>query len=152
MILTPHLVIGAAIAAKTTYWPVAIVLAFLSHYFLDFFPHVEYQIENIKKRQWRKIKPDVLRIFLDLTAGLMLVFSIQQLTDTNYLIIFTAALSAILPDALIVLYLIFPKNKILKKNFDLHQKIHFPKNKKFSHRWRILIQIVFVVLGFVVLL
>ena len=29
----------------------AIVLAFLSHYFLDIFPHVEYSIENIKKNR-----------------------------------------------------------------------------------------------------
>lgn len=152
MILIPHLVIGAAIAIKIPYLPLAIALAFLSHYFLDFFPHTEYSIENLRQKQWRKIKSEIAKIIIDFIIGLMLIFLMQQLTNANLLLILAAAFFTILPDILIVLYLIFPKNIVLQKHFSLHQKTHFLKNKEFPNYWGILFQIAFVILGFVVLL
>ncbi|MBU2539659.1 hypothetical protein KJ786_00645 [Patescibacteria group bacterium] len=167
MILIPHLVIGAVIAVKIPYWPLAIVLAFLSHYFLDFFPHIEYSIDNIRQRRWRKIKPDIFKLTLDLIIGLILIFSIQQLTNINPLLILATAFFAILPDILIILLLIFPKNVILQKNFYIHQKVHLLNNnppssfaklrttegqRKISNGWRVLTQIAFVILGFAFIL
>lgn len=151
MILTPHLIIGAVIAAKISYWPLAIVLAFLSHYFLDFLPHAEYLIKNIKAKRWKKSGPDFLKLMLDLIIGSIFVILIHQITGKNYLILFTAALSAILPDILTVLSWMFTNNIILKKHFNLHQKIHFPRNKKLPCCWGILTQIAVIIFGFFLL-
>ena len=51
MILLVHLLFGAAVGSSVKNLPIAIILAFLGHYFLDLFPHIEYPIENIRKKQ-----------------------------------------------------------------------------------------------------
>ncbi len=151
MILTPHLIIGAVIATKINFWPLVILFAFLSHYFLDSLPHAEYLIENIKKKKWEKSRLDFLKLTLDLGVGSILIVFIHYLTKANYFILFTAAFFAILPDILTVLNWLCPNNDILKYHFSFHQKIHFPKNKKLPFCWEILIQIVVIIFGFFLL-
>lgn len=69
MIFTSHLVVGATIGAEVIYLPLVAILALLSHYLLDFIPHVEYPINNILAKNWKKSAPDFLRVFLDLITG-----------------------------------------------------------------------------------
>jgi len=142
MILLVHLLFGALIGQKILNPVLAIVLAFLSHYFLDFFPHIEYSIKNISEKRWKKSLPDFLKIFLDLAAGIILIFIFSAKTP----IIFIASFFAILPDGLSLLDSIF-KNNALKKHSWFHQeKLHFLKYKKISNLWRILSQIIVVVI------
>ena len=138
MILTTHLLVGAAIASKMpqpTF--LALVLAFLSHYLLDLLPHSEYLIKNIKGRRWHKSFLDFSKIGIDIGLGTLLILIFSK----NAPIIFAAAFLAILPDAFTLLNSIWP-NKVLKIHEDFHtKKIHFLKYKKISLFWRISSQI-----------
>jgi len=161
MILTPHLVLGAAIASKIGYIPLAIILALLSHYFLDLIPHMEYSINNIQEKQWRKSLPDFLRVFLDFFIGILLLL----IFSNNQPMVFVGAFLGILPDGFSFLNYILPKsmnnmsqkfivilNKFLKTHSYIHQeKIHFLKHKKISSFWRTLSQILAIIVSLLLL-
>ena len=135
MVLTPHLLVGAAIATNIRFLPLALALAFLSHYFLDFLPHLEYSIENIQEKRWKSSLPDFLKVFLDISIGAFLVFIISK----NFFLAGTGGFFAILPDGLIFLGLIFP-SKLLTLHDTFMKRIHFLKDKKISPFWGILCQ------------
>ena len=143
MILLAHLLLGAAIGSKINNIPLAVILAFLSHYFLDLFPHIEYPIENIKKNQWSKAKKDILKVFIDFSLGILLILFLSK----NYPLIYFCAFFAILPDGLSLLNS-FIKNDFLLKHSKFHQeKIHFLKGKKISVFWRIFTQIISIIIS-----
>ena len=146
MILFVHLLFGAGIGSVVKNVPLAIALAFLTHYLLDILPHIEYGIENIVKRQWRKITPEVLRIILDLPFGILLIF----LLSSNQPIIYICAFFALLPDGFTILNRLM-SNKLLDLHDKLHTKIHFLKHKKISNFWRVLSQSIVVVISIILL-
>jgi hypothetical protein len=147
MILLAHLLFGAAIGSSINNVFLAIVLAFLGHYFLDLFPHIEYNIENIKEKQWRKALPAFLRVFIDFCLGIALIF----IFSNNNPLVYVCAFFSILPDGLSFLYIIWP-NKILGANYKIHTKIHFLKNKKISTFWRIFSQVLAVIISILILI
>lgn len=147
MVFTCHLLTGATIISKIQPAPLGFLLAFLSHYILDFLPHSEYSVENIKKKNWRNSFFDFLRIGIDLSLGIILI----SIFSDRQLLTYAGALSAILPDGLTFLGIIF-SNKILRHNDDFHERIHFLKNKKISAFWRIFSQTVIIVLSILLLL
>lgn len=145
MILFVHMLFGAAIGSLVNSVPLAIILAYFSHYFLDLFPHIEYPIENIKEKQWRKALPDFLKVFLDFCLGALLIFLLSK----NQLIVYVYAFFAILPDGLALLNKIF-KNKILNLHDNFHgEKIHFLKYKKISKFWRIFTQVTVIFISII---
>lgn len=147
MILLVHLLFGAAIGSTINNIPLAILLAFLSHYLLDIPPHVEYNIENIEKKQWKLAIPQFVRVLLDFCFGILLIL----IFSNNQPIIYVCAIFAAIPDGLSVLNLIF-KNKILRAHSDFHQgKIHFLKYKKISSFWRISSQIIAIIIAITLL-
>ncbi len=152
MILLVHLLFGAAVGSAVNNIPLAIILAFLSHYFLDLFPHIEYGIENIEKKQWHKILPDVLKIFLDFCLGILLIWIFSDpSTCSGWGIIYICAFMAILPDGFTVLNHLVP-NKILEIHNKIHhQIIHFLKGKKISKFWRIVNQVIVVAISIIIL-
>jgi len=147
MILLAHLLFGSATGSLIENPALAIISAFLGHYFLDFIPHIEYPIENIIKKQWEKSLPDILRVFLDFFIGMSLIFIFSK----NQPIIYICAFFSILPDGLSILISV-SKIKILEKYNNLHQtKIHFFKNKKISNFWRIFSQALVVLVSIILL-
>lgn len=147
MILLPHLLLGALIGQKVLNPYLAIILALLSHYFLDLLPHIEYPIENIVKKQWRRAAPDILKVILDILAGILLI----SIFSANQPIIYICAFFAILPDGLSILNLIV-ENKILNKHSELHQnKIHFLKQAKIPSFWRFATQIATAIISVILL-
>ena len=143
MILLVHLLFGAAIGSVVKSIPSAIILAFLSHYLLDLIPHVEYDIESITKKQWHKKIPAFAKIALDLLSGILLIF----LFSRNQPILYACAFFAILPDGFTVLNILFP-NKILESHSKLHpEKVHFLKDKKISRFWRLMGQVIIVIVS-----
>lgn len=146
MILLVHMIFGAAIGSATKSMPAAIILAFLSHYFLDSLPHIEYNVENVKNRQWRKALPDILKIFLDFCLGLLFILVFSK----NHLILYICAILAIIPDGFTLLNYFF-LNKISDAHNRFHKKIHFLKNKKFSRVWRISFQLLMVIFSILLL-
>ncbi len=161
MILLVHLLMGAAIGHIIKNAPLAIVLAFLSHYFLDLFPHIEYDIENIKKKQWKMALPQFLAVFLDFLIGVLLISifsgpSTGASTELSRMssgqaIIYVCAFFSILPDGFSFLELLI-NPAILEKHSEFHQgKIHFLNNKKISRFWRIASQLSAVIVSVILL-
>lgn len=147
MILLAHALFGAVIGALVKNIPLAIALAILSHYLLDFLPHTEYPIKNIQRRQWRKSLPDASKVLLDLLIG----FSVISMFANGQLVIYACGAVALLPDALTLLYYI-TQNKILGFHFNLHQKIHFFQKRKNLRFWRILSQALIIFISVSVLI
>lgn len=143
MILIAHLLFGALIGEKISNPFLAVVLAFLGHYFLDLFPHIDYPIENSNKRQWRPSTHVILRVGLDLLLAILLILVFSN----NQPIIYICAFFSILPDGLTALQTLFPNNTILKKHRNWHTgTLHFLKHKKISVFWRIFSQVAVVVI------
>jgi len=147
MILIVHIIFGAAIGsllAQNT--ALALLLAFLSHYFLDTMPHRDYPIGNGdlfgKNRQWAKMRPKLLRVALDFLAGILLIV----LFSNGHPIIYLCGLVAAIPDSFTALKYLFP-NKALEVHHKFHQKIHFLDNKNIPLIWRISTQIFIVILS-----
>ena len=129
MLLTPHILAGAAIATKVHNPVFALILAFLSHYFLDLPPQTEYSVENIKEKRWRKSVLDFSKVFMDISLGVLLIFSFSE----NTFLIYAVAFLAILPDGFTLLAVIFHKNKVLKMHWRFHRKLNaLSENKKIS--------------------
>lgn len=147
MILLVHMLFGAAIGASIKNVYLALILAFLSHYLLDLFPHIEYSIKTVGEKQWHKSLSNAIKVLLDFCLGALLILIFSRYT----LAIFSCALLAILPDCLSLLGAIFP-NKIFKIHNYLHwEKIHFLRDKKISNLWRIFTQVLVVVISLLLL-
>ena len=146
MILLVHMLLGAAIGSAVKNIPLAIALAFLSHYFLDLFPHIEYDIENITKKQWRKALPNFLRVFLDFCLGALLIF----LFSKNYSSIYVCAFIAVLPDGLYFLGKILPI-KIFETHNRFCEEIQIFNKAKIPIFWRFASQIIAVIVSILLL-
>ena len=140
MILTPHLLLGAAIASRISNPFLALPLALISHFLLDSLPTKEYSVLSIREKHWGKTFPDFIKVFLDIAFGISLIL----LFSRDNAVIFAAAFLAIAPDAITILNENFPKNKL----FIQHQKIHMaancifdPKSKKIPAFWGVLSQV-----------
>ena len=147
MILLVHMLFGAAIGYTVGNIPLAILLAFLSHYFLDLFPHIEYNIDAIEEKKIKDKLPVIFKIASDLLFGILLVFVLSN----NQLIAYIGAFFGILPDGLTIMQNRFPNNFLsFHKKFHT-EKVHFLKNKKFSKFWRILSQITVIIISIILL-
>ena len=152
MILLVHMVFGAAAGyisyTVTNNLYFAIIIAFLSHYLLDIFPHIEYSIENIRYNNWKNSLPDIIKVLIDFSLAVLIIFWLRN----NYLIYAFAFVSTI-PDGLTVISRIFP-NKILSIHDKIHtEKIHYlTKQKKFPIFWRILSQVIVVIISIIILI
>lgn len=146
MILLVHMLLGALIGKYINNPFLAIILALLSHYFLDLIPHIEYPIENIKNKNWHKVLPEILKVSLDFLTGILLIFLFSPSTGSGQAIVYICAGFAILPDGFSLLNLLM-ENKVLSKHSKFHQdKLHFLRNKKISVFWRISVQIIISVI------
>ena len=135
MILSAHILTGAAILSKTTNPILGFLFAFLSHYLLDFLPHREYSIDNILKKEWKQTKNEFLKVFLDVFIGFLIVLIVLFLKNKGEmdiwrfyfqnLPIFLGGFLGILADGLTFLYLLLPKSKFLETLHNFHRKIHF---------------------------
>jgi len=125
MILSVHIILGAAIALNINPLFGGLLLAFLSHYLLDALPHWEYSIKNIKEKNWRSSLVDFLKISLDIFFGFLIVYFLSK----NFILASLGALFAVLPDIFIFLNIILP-NRILGSLCNFHQKIHISNHKE----------------------
>lgn len=149
MLLTPHILIGVAIITKVQNPILGLLLVLLSHYFLDCFPQQEYSIKNIKERRWNKSFLDFLRVFFDISFGVLLILLLSESSS----FILAAAFLAILPDGFTLLNLIIPKNKLLEIHNTFHQKLNnFFNNKKIPAFWGIVSQVAAMALAIYFLL
>ena len=150
MILLVHMIFGAAIGFAVKSVPIAIILAILSHYFLDTLPHIEYDVGNIKAGNWQRAVPNILKVTLDFCAGILLISLFSNPPAGGQPIIYICAFLAILPDGFTILNYLFP-NKISDAHDKFHEKLHFLKHKKISSFWRISAQAFIVIVSIILL-
>lgn len=149
MILSVHILAGAAVATKTQNPLLGIFFALISHYLLDIPPHKEYSIENIKKRNWKNSYLDFLKVFLDIFSAFLIIFVIKGNSFMPYL----GGLIAIIPDSMTLFYIIFSNNKLAKNHFYYHNKLNKIGEKiKSPLFWKIFSQAIVVILAIYFLL
>lgn len=138
MIFSPHIVVGAAIGAKTQNLGLIVILGLLTHFIMDRLPHWDYSwsgIKNFKKsKNLKALLSDFLKMAVDCTLGLLIVFLIlwyKNFLNFNYLpFILVGIFVSILPDAIIGLACFLP-GKFPRKYIDFNQKFfHCPKHIK----------------------
>lgn len=145
MILSTHIIIAAAASKPVLHNPVLVFLiSIASHFILDMIPHWEYKLrsvdvnpENIKRGFVRQdasaIAFDLLRIALDIFVGALVIFYALGIEfNIESLVLFAIIIiGAILPDALQVVYWLFPRSfmvyiqrfhKFVHSNIDLSYK------------------------------
>ena len=133
MIITPHLLIGAAIGAKTHNLGLIVILGILSHLILDKIPHWDYGEKTIVKfRENKSLKLLILffaELFINCSIGLSAVAIIvwqKNLLELKYLIfIIFGILISLLPDVILSFVWIFYKNlkPFSEKYINFHGKI-----------------------------
>jgi hypothetical protein len=117
MLETPHVAVGAAIAASIPNPLIAIPLAFASHFVLELVPHWNPHLNTEMRKHGKLTRATRSIIALDVTASLFVggVISYWALPDTAHaLTILSACFAAALPDVLEAPYFLFGiKNKFL---------------------------------------
>jgi hypothetical protein len=138
MILTPHILVGAAIGAKTQNLGLIVILGILSHFILDKIPHWDYQclgIKNFKKtKNFKALFFNFLKIAIDGLIGLLIVLLViwqKNILNLNYLpFILFGIFTCLLPDIALGFSLFF-SGKFAKKYIDFHHRfLHYFKNKE----------------------
>lgn len=144
MILTPHLLAGATLVTLIDNLPLALLLAFFSHYILDIIPHWDYLTPNIKAKNWWHALPEFLAISFDFFSGIILILLLAE----NWRLALVGALFATLSDILTFLTILFPEINLLEKHNSLHGEIcHWFRSKKISVFWKIASQIGLILLA-----
>ena len=138
MIITPHLILGAAIGAKIKHLGWIIVLGILSHVILDKIPHWDYgqKIEKLpRNKTYKKILFITLfKMVIDGLIGLIIVLFViwqKNMIKVEYLIfILVGILASLLPDFLLgAAKLSYHKFKFSKSYANFHHKyLHHPKH------------------------
>lgn len=139
MLLSPHILAGAAIATSVSNPVLGVALAFLSHFFLDRVPHWEYSVEPLRQVRTKGIKycmPILRRVALDILLGYAVVL-LSIAVNSDRLAWDTAIFGGffgILPDGLTFLLYLRQKKEgmitiLLKTIYIMHFNMHFSKKK-----------------------
>ncbi len=139
MIFTPHIIVGAAIGAKTQHLGLIVVLALLIHFIMDKLPHWDYDLPAVFRefRKNKKIKPllsDFVKMATDITVGLSIVFFIiwyKNFLNFDYLpfILFGIFIS-LLPDIILGFAFLVP-GKTARRINKIGEFFHYkPKEKQ----------------------
>ena len=92
MILTPHILSGAAVASQISN-PFAMVIAAMAvHHILDMIPHWDYEIHSSRRRAAQKIALDIA------IAGIITLFFIWNLPLEKQFHILLGGFFGVLPD------------------------------------------------------
>jgi len=137
MILTPHILAGAVIGAKTQNLGLIIILGIISHFILDKFSHweyINYGIRNFRKnKSFKSLFFDLFKITIDGLVGLLIVFLIvwQNHLLNNWSFILFGIFFSILPDILLGLMWILVSPTLSEKYMKFHHSfLHGPKDKE----------------------
>jgi len=153
MILTSHILVGAAIGLRIKNPFLVFITAFLSHFVLDAIPHTEYDVSVLKEKPSKKFIAPCLKILVDFVCGLGIVFFLLKTTfrlEPSYNLVLGIIFSVI-PDAFTILFW-QTKNKFFKKitNFHIfHSKRIYPQAKPISKILGILNQIIISIISII---
>lgn len=158
MILTSHILAGAAITSQMPNPILGLAVAVISHYALDSVRHAEYDIRPLKYLKQKKIAlsiPPIIKIVLDLSVAFTILFLVSALFDYSLVLLFLGGVAGALPDGLnVIRVLLGSRLKILKAEYAFHRFMHFDKRKKYNpfwgHLWQSLV-VISAVLSFALL-
>ena len=155
MILATHAVVGVAAAELFPSNPIAaFIAAFLSHFLLDAIPHWNYSIKSHQENPENPLNGkvvfgktlafDLIKVFVDLSAGIALSFLFfYKGTYQSEVIVILGAFGGMFPDALQFAYWILkiePLKSIQKFHIWIHHRIRY----ELSPAWGIPFQIAIV--------
>jgi len=137
MLITTHLITGAAIGSLVSSLPLSIILAILSHYSLDLLPHFDQGVfkDNRKKFYfWATVD------FIVGGTALYLIFS-KISFQVDILVVSIAAIAPDLMDSSPIISSYIHKIKLLNRIYKFHKAIQKP-GKKFIYSLGILTQLI----------
>lgn len=147
MILSVHMLAGAAVGSQIhNYWLVSIVSLVL-HFILDKLPHWEYHAgfrsEHFQQLPKRKALIFAVKVFLDFAIGIFLVVFFWQ-NSPNFSSIALGSFFCVLPDGFLFLHMFFKivfrrEPALIKKIYNFHHANHYPANKN-PRFWGVLVE------------
>jgi hypothetical protein len=148
MLLTPHTIVGIAIATNIPNPYLAVILAFLSHFLGDKIPHWDFYSNT--KREERVVGWRPLAVMGDLAIGVAVgvFFTCYYLfvkNDTLLAVtVFFCGVASVLPDALSSLTIVGGKeNRFLKILNKIQSKMQFQAPLP----WGIITQVIVIILS-----
>lgn len=130
MVLSPHLIAGAALGAKFQNPYLMPMVAIALHHLMDRLPHYDYKIMPFSASSTIKISLDILAGILTIAFIYLFFNPAADLTSIINGVFFSA-----LPDGILLLSLIFPKNNLLQKYQKFHGLFHYDPIK--THKFRL---------------
>ncbi|OGI25948.1 MAG: hypothetical protein A3J76_00405 [Candidatus Moranbacteria bacterium RBG_13_45_13] len=133
MILTTHIISGAALGANVQNTYAVAGLSVILHFLLDLIPHGDYLNKKSRLREFWKVAVD-LAIGISIVVA---VISIRGETSNNVLIqnVGIGIFFSLLPDATTFFY-IWMKMKFLKPVKDFHESLHRAENGSLERKFR----------------
>ncbi len=120
MVITPHMLVGAAVGSQASSVWLAFCFGLLSHFLIDALPHWDY-IKRVDIGNPSHLK----KIALDFILGTLLVL-ILVWSEPQKIFILIAIIAALLPDFLEVAYQNF-NIKLLRSFSRFHHWVHYHK-------------------------
>lgn len=119
MILSPHIITGAALGANFHNSYLLPLAAIVLHHLLDKIPHYDYQIKPFSSIV-------ALKIFLDISIGTLAVLAMSLFfnPDIDLTYAFIGMFFGTLPDAILLASFIFTGNELLLKYQKFHSFLH----------------------------
>ncbi len=151
MILTPHLLVGAAIGAKIHNFWIIFILATVLHFLLDALPHWEYHLPDQNNEAAKKGFFLFLgKAAIDFTIGVFLIWYLLGDSVNLYYAIF-GSFASLLPDGLIFLHILDElyfkfKIKFLRQFYLFHASLHIP-GKKNPQLWGLALESCILILA-----
>jgi hypothetical protein len=139
MIISPHLIVGATIGAKTHNLGLIIILGLLSHFIMDKIPHWDYPVlKNARLfKETKKIKYLFIffsQIAIDWTIGLLIMFFClfyKNLLNINSLIFVSLGIFiSTLPDIILGICFLSEEKAFSKKFIKFHGFFHFKEESE----------------------
>lgn len=127
MIITPHLLIGAAIGFNLQSLWAIFVFSLISHFVADKIPHWEYDASSLENKKGVLIF--FLKVAVDIGLGGLLLFYLLYQQNAWPYAVFGAFVSA-LPDFPLLLCYFFPDSKLLTRYKKFHCDNHLEQNHK----------------------
>jgi len=104
MLLTPHTIVGVAVAATVPQMGISVPLSFVLHFVGDLIPHWDFYVGTTKEERLKGWRPLALMIDLSVGIAIGLTFTLYALWVLNNpplaLNIFLCGIASVLPDAL----------------------------------------------------
>lgn len=129
MVLLPHTIVGAALAAKIGNPALALPLALASHFVLDMLPHWNPHLRT-EQRTLGDLRPKTKRavivdVVLSLVVGILIATTV--LPDLkHFVVVILGAFLAVLPDVLEGPHFFFnQKNKFVARLLDFQKALQF---------------------------